>query len=230
MKKYCSLCKQPLANDNCIVCDKCGKPSTPIDIFDKMASDNCLDNKEKRMLEFIGILNIISCVISIIEWLILTAVLGNMSTTLQEQMNAGLIVETAENLAAYESTLSMCGLMSTLGIIVIVEQLAALFLSIMILLKRAWAVQVSQVLYIINIIIYFLSGNIISAIITIYIVVKLNAIISKMDGGAEYTVAAMEAAKEEAELAADPTKWRCKSCGFINSYTVSECKSCGKWK
>lgn len=230
MKKYCSLCKQPLANKNCIVCDKCGKPTTPVDIFDKMASDNCLDSKEKRMLEFIGILNIISCAISIIEWLILTAVFGNMSAALQEQMNAGLIVETAENLAAYESTLSMCGLMSTLGIIVIVEQLAALFLSIMILLKRAWAVQVSQVLYIINIIIYFLSGNIISAIITIYIVVKLNAIISKMDGGAEYTVAAMEAAKEEAELAADPTRWRCKSCGFINSYTVSECKSCGKWK
>ena len=230
MQKYCSLCKQPLANSNCIVCDKCGKPTTPSDIFDKMASDNCLDSKEKRMLEFISILNIISCVISIIEWMILTAVFGNMSTTLQEQMNAGLIVETAENLSAYESTLSMCGLMSTLGIIVIVEQLAALFLSIMILLKRAWAVQVSQILYIINIIIYFLSGNIISAIITIYIVVKLNAIISKMDGGAEYTVAAMEAAKEEAELAADPTRWRCKSCGFINSYTVSECKSCGKWK
>ena len=230
MKKYCSLCKQPLANKNCIVCDKCGKPTTPVDIFDKMASDNCLDSKEKRMLEFIGILNIISCAISIIEWLILTAVFGNMSAALQEQMHAGLIVETAEKLAAYESTLSMCGLMSTLGIIVIVEQLAALFLSIMILLKRAWAVQVSQVLYIINIIIYFLSGNIISAIITIYIVVKLNAIILKMDGGAEYTVAAMEAAKEEAELAADPTRWRCKSCGFINSYTVSECKSCGKWK
>ncbi len=37
MKKYCSLCKQPLANNNCIVCDKCGKPTTPIDIFDKMA-------------------------------------------------------------------------------------------------------------------------------------------------------------------------------------------------
>lgn len=182
------------------------------------------------MLELIGILNIISCVISIIEWLILTAVFGNIRAALQEQMNAGLIVETAENLATYQSTLSMCGLMSTLGIIVIVEQLAALFFSVMILLKRAWAVQVSRVLYIINIIIHFLSGNIISAIITIYIVVKLNAIISKMDGGAEYTAAAMQAEKEEAELAADPTKWRCKSCGFINSYTVSECKSCGKWK
>ena len=221
MKKYCSLCKQPLANNNCIVCDKCGKPTTPIDIFDKMASDNCLDSKEKRMLELIGILNIISCVISMIEWLILTAVFGNIRSALQEQMNAGLIVETAENLAAYQSTLSMCGLMSTLGIIVIVEQLAALFFSVMILLKRAWAVQVSRVLYIINII---------SAIITIYIVVKLNAIISKMDGGAEYTAVTMQAEKEEAELAADPTKWRCKSCGFINSYTVSECKSCGKWK
>ena len=96
------------------------------------------------------------------------------------------------------------------AIIVVVEQLcfAALFFSVMILLKRAWAVQVSRVLYIINIIIHFLSGNIISAIITIYIVVKLNAIISKMDGGAEYTVVTMEAAKEEAEFAADPTKWR----------------------
>ena len=79
------------------------------------------------MLELIGILNIISCVISIIEWLILTAVFGNIRAALQEQMNAGLIVETAENLATYQSTLSMCGLMSTLGIIVIVEQLAALF-------------------------------------------------------------------------------------------------------
>ncbi|MBS7369202.1 MAG: hypothetical protein KIG62_03510 [Oscillospiraceae bacterium] len=59
---------------------------------------------------------------------------------------------------------------------------------------------------------------------------KLNAILSKMEGGAEYTAAAMQAAKEEAELAADPTKWRCKFCSFINSYTVSECKSCGKWK
>ena len=230
MKYYCSLCKKPLANKSCIVCDKCGKTTTPIDIFDKMASDNCLDVKEKRTLEFIGILNIISCVISIIEWLILTAVFNNMSETLQWQMSAGLIIETEENLAAYRSTLSMCGLMSTLGVIVIIEQIAALFLSIMILLKKAWAVQVSQVLYIINIIIYFLSGNIISAIITIYIVRKLDTIISKMDGGAEYTIAAMEAAKEEAELAADPTKWRCKACGFINSYTVSECKSCGKWK
>lgn len=80
--------KKPLANLSAFACDKCGKPTTPIDIFDKMASDNCLDGKEKRMLELIGNLNIISCVISIIEWLILTAVFGNMSAALQEQMNA----------------------------------------------------------------------------------------------------------------------------------------------
>jgi|GEM_PF-5893082 len=48
--------------------------------------------------------------------------------------------------------------------------------------------------------------------------------------GTEYTIAAVEAAQEKAELAANPTKWRCKSCGFINIHTASECKSYGQWK
>lgn len=230
MKKYCSLCKKPLERNDCIVCDKCGRPTTPIDIFDRVASDNCLSGKEKRLLEFIGTLNIISCIIALIEWLIICAVFSGMREDLIEQMAADLIVKTPENIAVYVSSVSVFGFLTALGTIVIIEQLGALFLGVMFLLKKAWAVQVSRVLYIINIVIYFLSGNFISGVITLYIVIKLNRIISKMEGGTEYTAAAIQAEKEEAELAADPTKWRCKSCGFINTNSFSECRSCGRWK
>lgn len=230
MKKYCSECRRPLANPNAIVCDKCGKQTTPIDIFDRLASDNMLSSKEKKILEFIGIMGIIGCVISIIEWLIITIQFGSSAQILTEQWNAGLIEQTPENIAAYQTVKLVANGFVTIGVIVMIEQAAALFLSAMILLKRSWAVQICRVLYIINIVLYFISGNFISAIIVIYIVVKLNGIISKMEGGAEYSRVREENARIAAELAADPTKWQCKNCGFINPTTVSECKSCGRWK
>lgn len=230
MKKYCSVCKQALANSNALVCDKCGKPTTPIDIFDRLSNDNVLSDKEKKLLSFIGGMNIIVCVISLIQWIIMTASFGSLSSTLTENWNAGLIEQTPENIATYQMLTRLYGIIVTIGIIIIIEQLATVFLGVMILLKKAWAVQVCRVMYIINAVLYFLSGNFISGIIEIYLIVKLNGMLSRMEGGAEYNRITYESAKKAAEIAADPTKWQCKGCGFINPNTVSECKSCGKWK
>lgn len=182
MKKYCSHCKQPLANNNCIVCDKCGKPTTPIDLFDRMASDNYLSSKEKKLLEFIGIMNIVACVVSLIMWIVLTALYSSADKTLTAQWSAGLIKQTAENIAAYESAKQISRGFIIMGAIMIVEQIGSLLFGVMILLKKALAVQVCRILYIINAVIYLLSGNIISGIIVICLAIKLNSIIPKMEG------------------------------------------------
>lgn len=73
MKKYCSVCKRPLANPNDFTCDKCGRLTTPIDLFDRTASDNYLTSKEKKLLEFIGIMNIVACAVSLIMWIVITS-------------------------------------------------------------------------------------------------------------------------------------------------------------
>lgn len=230
MKKYCSICKQPLADKNALVCDKCGRPTTPIDIFDRLSADNVLSGKEKKLLSFIGGMTIVVCAISLLQWIIMTASFSSLSGTLTENWNAGLIEQTEENIMSYQMLKRLYGAFITIGIIFIIEQLAMVFLGVMILLKKAWAVQVCRVMYIINAVLYFLSGNIICGIIEIYLIVKLNGILSKMEGGAEYNRITYETAKKAAEIAADPTKWQCRGCGFINPNTVSECKSCGKWK
>lgn len=230
MKKYCSVCKKPLANPNAFACDKCGKPTTPIDIFDRVASDNYLSGKEKKLLEFIGIMNIVACAISIISWIVMTSMFASADKSLVAQWNAGLIEQTAENIAVYESTRLVCKGFVVIGVFMIVEQLGSMFFGVMILLKKAWAVQVSRVLYIINAVLYFIGGNIISGIIGIYLAVKLNGIISKMEGGAEYSRRSAEDAKRAAEIANDKTVWQCASCGYVNPIATSECKSCGKWR
>lgn len=117
-----------------------------------------------------------------------------------------------------------------IGTIMIVEQLGSLFFGVMILLKKAWAVQVSRVLYIVNAVLYFIGGNIISGIISVYLAIKLNGMISKMEGGSEYSRRSAEETKRAAEIANNKTVWQCKSCGYVNPIAISECKSCGKWK
>lgn len=230
MKKYCSVCRRPLANPNAFACDKCGKPATPIDLFDLVASDNYLSSKEKKLLEFIGIMNIVACVVSLIMWIVLTSLFASVGKTLTEQWNMGLIEQTAENIAAYEASKLLSKELVIIGVIMIVEQLGSLFFGVMILLKKAWAVQVCRILYIINAVLYLLSGNIISGIIVIYLAIKLNGIISKMEGGAEYSRRSIEESKKAAEIANNKTVWQCKNCGYVNPVAQSECKSCGKWK
>lgn len=230
MKKYCSVCKRPLENPTAFACDKCGKPTTPIDIFDRVASDNYLTSKEKRLLEFIGIMNIVACIVSLIMWIVITSLYANADKTLTAQWNAGFIEQTAENIAAYEMSKMVCRGFVIIGTFMIVEQLGSLFFGVMILLKKAWAVQVSRVLYIVNAVLYFIGGNIISGIISVYLAIKLNGMISKMEGGSEYSRRSAEEAKRATEIANDKSVWQCKSCGYVNPIAISECKSCGKWK
>ena len=230
MKKYCSVCKQPLANPNAFACDKCGKPTTPIDFFDRVASDNYLSEKEKKLLELIGILNIVACVISIITWIVTVSLFASVAKNLTAQWNAGLIEQTAENAASVEAAKMLSSGCVVIGVIMIVEQLGSLFCGIMILLKKTWAVQVCRVLYIINAVLYFIGGNMISGIISIYLAVKLNGMISRMEGGSEYSRRSAEDAKKAAEIANDKTVWQCKNCGYVNPVAISECKSCGKWR
>lgn len=230
MKKYCSVCKQPLANPNAFACDKCGKPTTPIDFFDRVASDNYLSGKEKKLLEFIGIMNIVACVISLIMWIVLVSLFASAGKTLTAQWNAGLIEQTVENAAAVEVSKMITRGFVIIGVIMIIEQLGSLFFGVMILLKKVWAVQVSRVLYIVNAVLYFIGGNIISGIISVYLAVKLNGMISRMEGGSEYNRRSAEDAKKAAEIANDKTVWQCRNCGYVNPIATSECKSCGKWK
>ena len=230
MKSYCSVCKQPLANKNNAVCDKCGKPTVPVGFFDRYESDNCLDRSDKKLLEFIGIINIAACVLSLIEMIILIVSFSSAKNALVSSMEMGAIQQTAENMAIYKSYMSMYTILIVVGVIVAIEQLVSGVLGVMLFLKRVWAVHIAKVLYIVNVVINFLSGNIISGVLVIVLIVKLNSILDKMDGGNQYYVVSSAKAKAQAELEADATKWRCKSCGFINHIATSECKSCGKWK
>lgn len=230
MTKYCSVCKKPLADPNAFTCDKCGKPTTPIDIFYRLASDNCLSSKEKKLLEFIGIMTIVACAVSIIMQFVMTALFSGASKELTAQWNAGLIEQTAENAAAYESMKRLFNVFVIFSVITLTEQAGTLFFGVMILLKKAWAVQVCRVLYIINAVLYLLGGNIISGIIAIYLSIKLGGVISKMKGGSEYNRRSAEDAKKAAEIANDKTVWQCKNCGYVNPIAMSECKSCGKWR
>ena len=229
MKKYCSECRQPLADPQSMVCDKCGRPTTPVGVFDTMASENCLSGGEKRGLEIIGIVNIAACVISLIQWIVMLVSFADARAQVTALMSSQLF-PTAEEMASYRASIMVCNVFTVMGVIMLLLQLAAAALGVMIFLKKVWAVRTASVMYIINVVLYVISGNIISAALTIYLIVKLNSILSKMAGGAEYIAQAEKLAKEEAEIAADRTKWRCKSCGFINGISSSECKSCGKWK
>lgn len=230
MKKYCSVCKHPLANPNAFTCDKCGKPTKPMDIFNRVASDNYLSAKEKTLLEFIGIMNIVACVVSIVEWIVIISIFSHTDKLMVSQWDAGLVVQTAENIAAFEASRHINKIFKTIGTFMIAEQLGTLFFAVMILLKKAWAVQVCRVLYIFNAVLYLLAGNIISGIIVICMAVKLNSIITKMDGGSEYSHRSAKEAKRASEIANDKTVWQYKSCGYVNPIAISECKSCGKWK
>ncbi len=228
MKKYCSECKQVLAQNNCVVCDKCGKPTKPIGFFDRISADNCLTSSDKRLLEFICVISAIAAFIGLVQFIIMTAAFaGNISATNRILVEYAL---TEEEILTCHSSIKINTVLMTVCGIAIAEQAATLFISAALGLKKSWAVQVAQILYIINAIIYAVSANIISAAISIYLAVKLSKMLTKMEGGAEYTAMAIEKEIEEANLAADKTKWRCKSCGFINHINDSECKSCGKWK
>lgn len=230
MKKYCSECKQPLANPAAFICDKCGKPTKPMDIFNRVASDNYLSSKEKSLLEFIGLMNILSCFISVIEWIVIISVCARSNNSLAAQWEMGLIVQTTDNIARFEAARLLYKTLIVIGTIYIFEQLGSLLFGVMILLKKAWAVQVCRVLYIINAVLYFLAGNIISFIIVLVMASKLSNIISKMEGGSEYNRRHAEEAIRAAEIAADKTVWQCKNCGYVNPVSAAECKSCGKWK
>lgn len=230
MKKYCSVCKHPLANPNAFTCDKCGKPTKPMDIFNRVASDNYLSAKEKTLLEFIGIMNIVACVVSIVEWIVIISIFSHTDKLMVSQWDAGLVVQTAENIAAFEASRHINKIFITIGTFMIAEQLGTLFFAVMILLKKSWAVQVCRVLYIFNAVLYLLAGNIISGIIVICMAVKLNGIIAKMEGGSEYDWRAAEESKRAADIANDKTVWQCKNCGYVNPIARSECRSCGKWK
>ena len=230
MKKYCSECKRPLADPNVFTCDKCGRPTKPIDLFDRVASDNYLSSKEKSLLEFIGIMNIVSCVISLIECLVVVSLCAHADKTLVMQWDAGLVVQTAENIARFETARLLYKMLRTIGLIYIFEQLGSLFFGVMVLLKKAWAVQVLRVLLIINAVLYLPAGNVISFIIAVSMAIKLRSIISKMEGGSEYNRRHAEDIMRSDYIASNKTIWQCKSCGYVNPISASECKSCGKWK
>lgn len=230
MKKYCSVCKRPLADPNAFICDKCGKPTKPLDIFNRLASDNFLSSKEKSLLEFIGFMNILSCVISMFEWIVIISICAHSDSVLAAQWEAGLVVQTTDNIARYQTARLLYKTLTVIGTVYIFEQLGSLFFAVMILLKKVWAVQVSRVLYIINAVLYLISGNIISFVIVLSLALKLKSIISKMEGGSEYNARRAEEAIRAAEIAGDKNVWQCKSCGYVNPVSASECKSCGKWK
>lgn len=226
MKKYCSVCRKPLADPNAAICDKCGKPTMPVDFFNRAASDNILSSREKTLLEVIGIFTVVACAFSIFQCLLINGIFANQIKQLQYQIEIGWIENSPENLAkigAYSATANVFKIITTF---IIIEQLATAVLGIMVALKKAGAVRIAQVIYIINAVLYLLSANIISAVIEIVLAVKLGGIISKMKGGLKYA----EAAESAADVPFDPANWQCKFCGYINPNTISECKSCGKWK
>lgn len=227
MKKYCSECMLPLAYPAAVTCDKCGKPTRPIDIFERVTSDDHLTSKDKKLFGFVGVMNIAASVIALIWTLIMIAAVSDGITGLVYKLDAGLVEP--ENILRFRALILFWRSVVILSVILAVEQLVTLFFSVMILLKKAWAVHVCRVLYLVNTVLYFLLANLISFVISLCTTIKLSNFISKMDGGSEYNRRAEDVAKA-AYIASDKTVWQCKSCGYVNPVSASECKSCGKWK
>lgn len=229
MKKYCSECRKPLANPRIAVCDKCGKPTTPKGFFSRFESGNMLSDTEKKVLNLIGELSIISSVLLFIEMLSITIASGNGLKKLSLMWELGL-VRTEEQIAAYQSDKLRNTLLLIAGIAFMLAAAAMLFYSVMFLLKRPWAFKIARTLYIADFAVELASLNLVSAGITLVILSKLKGLDAKMEGGSEYTYYKAQRDKQAAEVAADRTKWQCKSCGYVNTTADSQCRSCGKYK
>ena len=226
MKKYCSECRLPLASSAAVTCDKCGKPTRPTNIFERIAGDEYLSPKDKKLLGFIGALDIAACVISMLWTLLVIVVITEVSARLADRLSMGLIEP--EYVERFRFMLVFYRNFVIFSVITVVEQLVTLLFSVMILLKKEWAVQVCRGLYLVNAVLYFLFGNLISFAMGLYLTIRLSGFISKLERGSEYDRRA-ENVMRSAYIASDKTVWDCRSCGYVNPVSASECKSCGKW-
>lgn len=233
MKRYCSSCKQPLANPDNAICDKCGNRTEPIGYFERFETDNYLSEKDKNTVKFIGWFNVVGCLlllfVNVVQYLNIRAELES----LRYMWDIERIEQTAENLQ-YIREYSAYHLASAISLAVMaIDYAFTIFLGIMILLKKSWALRVARVLYVINAILNILALDIAGFIITMILASKLKKVLAKMHGGEEYNNMKYEADKKQvaqAAISADTSVWQCKSCAYINPNSASECKSCGKWK
>lgn len=229
MKKYCSECRKPLANPETPFCDKCGKPTTPKGFFTRFESGNMLSDTERKVLNVIGVLSCISAVLLFIEMLSLAIASGKGLKQIALLWDAGL-VRTEDQIAAYLSDRIRNTLLMIVGIVFVLIAAAMLFYSVMFLLKRPWAFKIARGLYIASLVVELVSLNISSAALTFIILYKMKGLGDKMEGGSDYTYYKEQQEQQVAEIAADRTKWLCKSCGYVNTTADAQCKSCGKYK
>lgn len=195
MKKYCSECKLPLAYPAAVTCDKCGKPTRPMDIFERVAIDGFLPLKDKKQFRLIGVMNIAACVISMLWELLMLAVAARFGGDLSDG-------SPMPNFFSFKFWVFLFlvvryKILGFFGGVIIVWQIGTLFFSVMILLKKAWAVQICRELYFVNAVVYFVLGNPIGFALGLCIAVKLDGFFSKMEAARNTINAAPE----------------CKSCG-----------------
>ncbi len=228
MKKYyCSECKKQLANKNDALCDKCGKPTTPVGFIQRFEEKNILDETDKKLLRLIGMVTLITSVITLVYSAIMISV---FSDYVEYYSLLKLLLSEAEDIASCNTYIGIY----TVGIVIFVFLvLVELFYIIFgggLYLMKAKAIKISKTLYIIDLIVDVLSLSIWGVVVDIWILTKIGDIIPKVAGGSEYEYHAKKEREKQAAIDNDSTKWRCKSCGYVNTSSDSECKSCGKYK
>lgn len=228
MKKYyCSECKKKLENKNNAVCDKCGRPTTPVGFIQRFEEKNILDPEDKKLLKFIGMATLITSIISFCYSCIMIPIIAS---NIEYYSVMKLFLTKEEDISAFNTYIGTLSIALVLFVLLLLIELFYIVFGGAMYLMKSKAIKLSKTLYIIDLIIDFLSGSIWGIVVDIWILTKIGDIIPKISGGSEYEYHAKKEKEKQAAIDNDTTKWRCKSCGYINSSSVSECKSCGKYK
>lgn len=222
MKWYCSECGAKLPNKNVALCERCGQLTTAVaqrkpkeQEENAHEQENFLTDGDKKLLRFIGVLSIVSSsVIILIVTIMLIVVVWLLNGSIAEQDVANNIVLTV--------------MVVIIDSIAVAEQIAIIIFSIMVCRAKQWAVIILRIMYTINAITSFIMFNIIGGVLCLVILSKIKTIMTRMKGGSEYNYKMKLRRDDERRLQEDPTRWRCKFCGYINDISSSECKSCGR--
>ncbi len=194
-KMYCSVCKEQLADATRVVCDKCGKPTQPLTWFQRCAADTILTEQQKRLLKRIAYLSMLSSVISVISGVII------------------LLLQFSRIDADNDLARAFVGVVCTLQIIGIVLAIVGAILAFMLKEYHPFAVKVYRNTSIFMSGATFISFNIISMIIYIYISVNIWDILNCVDGGSEYEKQRIKKEKQKKYLDINDM-WVCKACGY----------------
>lgn len=245
MKKYCSECKKPLENPRNAICDKCGKKTVPTAFYERFSSIAAMDKKDKNMLHIIGIANIVTGVMTIIQIFMLLEMLEANVESLTYSLSKGFLPDTGETRQMVSSAVSSAQAANVVGVVLMIAELFFALLGVLLVMKISFAIKTASIFYAVNIVLYLVPLNIMASVMLIYgfnflpqliaadivgvtaslfLLIEMRKLVKKLKSYDAHT-------KEYATVKNEPTPgWQCNICGYLNPDSLSECKSCGKYK